>query len=339
MRILIIGGTRFLGRHLVDAALARNHEVTLFNRGKSDPNLFPELETILGDRETDVNKLQQAGRHWDTVIDVAGYLPRIVRLSAEILKSNVGRYIYISSISVYSNFRKVGINESDPVGKIDNEATEEITEETYGPLKALCERAVQDIYGERTLIIRPGLIVGPHDPTDRFTYWPVRVARGGEVLAPQGPEAPIQIIDVRDLSDFVVKLIEENASGIYNATGPDYELTIGKLLDVSRQLTGSNANIHWASVEFLNQHKVQAWSDMPTWIPDDEEGVGFSRVDVSNAIAWGLKFRPLEQTVRDTLAWAQRRPANHEWRAGLTAEREADVLADLVGNDWLSHGG
>jgi 2'-hydroxyisoflavone reductase len=331
MRILIIGGTRFLGRHLVDAALARNHEVTLFNRGKSNPDLFPELETILGDRETEVSKLQQADRHWDTVIDVAGYLPRIVRLSADVLKSNVGRYVYISSISVYSNFSKVSINESHPAGKIDDEATEEITEETYGPLKALCERAVQEIYGERALIIRPGLIVGPHDPTDRFTYWPLRVARGGEVLAPQKPEAPIQIIDVRDLSDFVVKLIEEHASGIYNATGPDYELTIGKLLDVSRQWTGSNANIHWASVEFLNQHKVQAWSDMPTWIPDDEEGVGFSRVNVSKAIAGGLKFRPLEQTVRDTLAWAQRRPANHEWRAGLTAEREADVLADLIG--------
>jgi 2'-hydroxyisoflavone reductase len=330
MRILVIGGTRFLGRQLVEAALARNHEVTLFNRGKSNPGLFPKLETILGDRETDVEKLQQAGRNWDTVIDVAGYLPRIVRLSAEALKKNARRYVYISSISVYSNFGKVGIAEADPVGKIDDEATEEITEETYRPLKALCERAVEDIYGERALIIRPGLIVGPHDPTDRFTYWPVRMARGGEVLAPQKPEAAIQIIDVRDLSDFILKLIEENASGIYNSTGPDYELTIGKLLDVSKQLTGSNANIHWASVDFLNQHKVQAWSDMPTWIPDDEEGVGFSRVDVSKAIAAGLKFRSLEQTVRDTLDWAHRRPANHEWRAGLTAEREADVLAALM---------
>jgi 2'-hydroxyisoflavone reductase len=244
MRILIIGGTCFLGRHLVEAALARNHELTLFNRGKSNPDLFRQLETILGDRETDVKKLQQAGRNRDSVIDVAGYVPRIVRLSAEVLKENVGRYIYISSISVYSNFRKAGITESDPVGKIDDEATEEITEETYGPLKALCERAVQDIYGERALIIRPGLIVGPHDPTDRFTYWPTRVARGGDVLAPQKPEVPIQIIDVRDLSDFALKLIEENASGIYNATGPDYELTIGKLLDVSKQLTGSDANIH-----------------------------------------------------------------------------------------------
>ncbi len=189
---------------------------------------------------------------------------------------------------------------------------------------------MQDIYGERALIIRPGLIVGPHDPTDRFTYWPVRVARGGDVLAPQNPEAPIQIIDVRDLSNFILKLIEENASGIYNATGPDYELTIGRLLDVSKQLTRSNANFHWASLDFLNQHGVQAWSDMPAWIPDDEEGAGFSRVDVSQAIAAGLEFRSLEQTVGDTLAWAHWRPADLEWRAGLTAEREADVLAALI---------
>ena len=330
MRLLIIGGTRFLGRHLVEAALGHNHEVTLFNRGKSNPDLFPQVNTILGDRETDVEKLQLAGRNWDTVIDVVGYFPRIVRLSAEVLQEKLGRYVFISSISVYSNFRKVGIDESDPVGKIDDETTEEITEETYGPLKALCEAAVGDIYGERALIIRPGLIVGPHDPTDRFTYWPVRVARGGDVLAPQKPDALIQIIDVRDLSAFVLKLIEQDASGIYNATGPDYELTIGKLLDVSKQLTGSNANIHWASVDFLNQHDVHAWSDMPTWIPDDQEGVGFARVDVSKAIAAGLKFRPLEQTVRDVLAWAQARPANHEWRTGLTAAREADVLAALI---------
>ena len=338
MRILIIGGTRFLGRHLVEAALANDHEVTLFNRGKSNPGLFPQLETILGDRETDVKKLQQAGRNWDVVIDVNGYLPRIVRSSAEVLKEKVGRYVYISSISVYSDFSKIGINESDPVGKIDDEATEEITEETYGPLKALCEGVVQNIYGQRSLIIRPGLIVGPHDPTDRFTYWPMRVSRGGDVLAPQKPEAPIQIIDVRDLSAFTLKLIDKNASGIYNATGPDYELTIGKVLDISEQLTGSDANIHWASVDFLNQHDVQAWSDMPTWIPDDQEDVGFSRVDVSKAIAAGLTFRPVEQTVRDVLAWAQTRPANHEWRAGLTAEREADVLAALIRSDGLSNG-
>jgi 2'-hydroxyisoflavone reductase len=331
MRILIIGGTRFLGRHLVEAALERSHEVTLFNRGKSNPDLFPQLETILGDREKDVNKLGEAGRIWDAVIDVAGYVPRIVHLSAEALKENVGRYVFISSVSVYADFKKVGIDESYPVGKLQDEMVEEIDGETYGPLKALCEQAVQNIYGERALIIRPGLIVGPHDPTDRFTYWPVRLARGGEVLAPQKPEAAIQVIDVRDLSDFIIKLIQENASGVYNATGPDYELTIGKLLEVSKQVSGSDADFKWASVEFLNQNKVEPWSDMPTWVPDDEEGVGFARVDVSKAIEAGLRFRPLEETVRDTLAWAQTRPPDHPWRAGLTPERETQVLTALRG--------
>ena len=224
------------------------------------------------------------------------------------------------------------MDESYPVGKIEDETVEEITGDTYGPLKALCEQAVQRVFGrDRTLIVRPGLIVGPHDPTDRFTYWPVRVARGGEILAPEKPEAPIQIIDVRDLSDFIIRLIEENASGMYNATGPDYELTLGRLLEVSRQVSGSEANFKWASVEFLNQNKVEAWSDMPAWVPDDEENAGFSRGDISKAINAGLRFRPLEETVRDTLAWAQTRPADHEWRAGLTAEREAQMLATLKG--------
>ena len=325
MRILIIGGTRFLGRHLVEAALDHSHDVTLFNRGKTNPGLFPQVETILGDREHEVEKLN--GRLWEAVIDTSGYLPRIVRLSADVLKENVTRYVFISSISVYDNFRKVGINETGPVGKIQDEATEEITGETYGPLKALCEQAVQDIYGlERTQIVRPGLIVGPHDPTDRFTYWPIRVARGGDVLAPEKPEAPIQVIDVRDLSAFIVKLIEDHAFGIYNATGPDYELTLGKLLDVSKQVSGSDATIRWASLDFLNQNKVEPWSDMPTWVPDDEEGAGFSRVDVSKAIQAGLWFRPLEETVRDTLEWAKARPEDHEWRAGLAPEREQELL-------------
>ena len=329
MRILIIGGTRFLGRHLVESALARNHEVTLFNRGKSNPDLFPQLETILGDREHDIKKLE--GRIWEAVIDVVGYLPRVVRLSAEVLKEHVACYVFISTISVYQDFKEIGIDESYPVGKLENETVEEITGETYGPLKALCERVVQDIYGERALIVRPGLIVGPHDPTDRFTYWPVRVARGGDVLAPQKPEAAIQIIDVRDLADFIIELIQGNASGTYNATGPEYELTLGELLEVSKQVSGSDANFRWASVEFLKQYKVEPWSDMPAWVPDDEEGVGLSRIDVSKAIAAGLKFRPLEETVRDTLEWAQTRPPDHQWRAGLTAEREADVLAALKG--------
>ena len=328
MRILIIGGTHFLGRHLVEAALARNHEVTLFNRGKTNPGLFPQVEKINGDREKDVEKLN--GHFWESVIDTSGYLPRLVRLSAEVLKDNLPHYVFISTISVYENFKKIGIDESYPVGKIQNETIEEITGETYGPLKALCEQAVHAIFGrEGTLIVRPGLIVGPHDPTDRFTSWPVRVKRGGEVLAPEKSEAPIQIIEARDLAEFIIKLIEENAFGIYNATGPDYELTMGRLLDVSKQVSGSDAKFKWASVDFLKQNNVQPWSDMPVWIPADEEGVGAARIDVSKAIQAGLKFRPLEETVRDTLEWAQTLPADHEWRAGLKPEREKELLALL----------
>jgi len=326
MKILIIGGTRFLGRYLVDSTLARGYEVTLFNRGQTNPNLFPSIETIIGNREHDIEKL--SSRTWDAVIDTCGYVPRIVGGSAFGLERSVGRYIFISSISVYpdSDLHKIGIDESGPVGKLKNESVEEITGETYGPLKALCEKTILDLYGERGLVVRPGLIVGPNDPTDRFTYWPVRVAKGGEVLAPEKPEVPVQIIDVRDLSDFIIKLVEEKASGIYNATGPDYELTFGKMIEICKQVSRSNANIHWAPVEFLEQNKVEAWSDMPVWVPDNEENAGFSRIRISKAIQAGLNFRSLEDTVRDTLTWANTRPADHEWRAGLKSDREQELL-------------
>jgi 2'-hydroxyisoflavone reductase len=330
MNILIIGGTRFLGRHLVEAALARGHKVTLFNRGKSNPNLYPELETILGDREHDIGKL--TGREWDAVIDVAGYFPRIVRLSAQGLEKSVGRYIFISSLSAYAGFQKVGIDESDPVATMEDDSVEEVTGETYGPLKVLCEKAVQEIYGERALIIRPGLIVGPNDPTDRFTYWPVRVKRGGEVMTPEKPDVPVQIVDVRDLSEFIIKLIEKHASGIYNATGPDYQLTLGEVLRACNRVSGSDASFQWASVDFLTQNKVGEWIDMPVWVPDNEENAGFSTVDVSKAMDAGLTFRPLEETIRDTIAWAETRPADHEWRAGLNPDKERTLLALLHSN-------
>ncbi|HEX5840118.1 MAG TPA: SDR family oxidoreductase [Anaerolineales bacterium] len=331
MKILIIGGTKFLGRHLVDAARAAGHEVTLFNRGKTNPALFSDVETITGDREHDMDKL--SGREWDAVIDVAGYLPRIVRRSAEALKDSVRRYVFISSISVYADNRKVGIDESYPVGKLQDESVEEITGETYGPLKALAEKAVQDMYGDRAIIVRPGLIVGPYDPTDRFTYWPMRVKRGGDVITPDKPQTPIQIIDVRDLSGFIIRLVEDNASGVYNATGPDRELMMGEFLDACKRVAGSVAAFHWASVEFLAEHGVQPWSDMPVWIPDTEEDAGFSRIDVSRAIGAGLTFRPLEDSIRDTIAWAETRPENHEWRAGLNPDKERILLTLLKRND------
>jgi len=329
MKILIIGGTRFLGRHLVNSALAHGHEVMLFNRGKTNPELFPQIETIVGDREHDLEKL--AGRAWDAVIDTCGYFPRIVRLAMTGLERSVGRYVFISSISVYSDTSKIGIDESHPVGTIEDETIEAITEGSYGPLKALCEKATLDTYGERGLVIRPGLIVGPNDPTDRFTYWPLRVARGGEVLAPEKPEVPVQIIDVRDLAVFIIKLIEDNASGIYNGTGPDYELTFSTMLEACKQVSGSDADFKWASVEFLDQNKVEAWSDMPVWVPDNEENQGFSRVNISKAINAGLMFRALEDTIRDTIEWANTRPLDHEWRAGLKAEREQELLKLLNG--------
>jgi 2'-hydroxyisoflavone reductase len=331
MKILILGGTKFLGRHLVDTTPAAGHKVTLFNRGKTDPTLFSNRDTIIGDREQDIERL--SGREWDAVIDVAGYVPRIVRISAEALKGSVKKYVFISSISVYPDFKKVGINEDDPVGKLEDETVEEITGETYGPLKALCEKTVQEIYGGRALIVRPGLIVGPYDPTDRFTYWPMRVKRGGDMITPDKPETPIQIIDVRDLSEFIIKLIEEDASGIYNATGPDHKLVMGEFLETCKRASGSKATFHWASAEFLKEHEVAPWSDMPVWIPDSEEDAGFSRVDISKALNAGLLFRPLEDTIHDTIEWAGTRPEDHEWRAGLNPTKENILLSVLKRND------
>jgi len=327
MNILIIGGTRFLGRHLVDSAITRGHQVTLFNRGKSNPDLFPDIETIIGDREHNIDKL--SGRTWDAVIDTCGYVPRFVRESAVGLEGSVKRYVFISSISAYDDFSKAGLTEKDPPGPLSDESDDN-TPETYGPRKTRCEKYVEEVYDDRALIVRPGLIVGPNDLTDRFTYWPVRVAKGRDVLAPDRPDAPTQIIDVRDLSDFMVKLIEDNASGIYNATGPDYVLTMGTLLDTCKQVSGSDAEFKWASPEFLNENNVAPWSDLPAWIPDDEENQGFAQMDMSKAVNAGLKFRPLEETVRDTLAWASSRPADYQLRAGLQSEREQELLSLLT---------
>ncbi|MBK8782910.1 MAG: NAD-dependent epimerase/dehydratase family protein [Anaerolineales bacterium] len=322
MKILIIGGTRFLGRHLVNSARARWHEVTLFNRGITNPELFRNVDMIQGDREKDLDQL--TGGPWDAVIDTCGYFPRIVRMSAEALKDKAEQYVFISSVSVYVDFKKIGINESYPVGKIEDESMEEVTGESYGPLKALCEKAVQDAFGVGSLIIRPGLIVGPHDPTDRFTYWPVRIARGGDVLTPEGPDALTQIIDVRDLSDFIIRLVEQNISGTFNATGPS--VTLGTVFKTCKQASGSDANFKWASPEFLAKNNVVPWIDMPAWVPDTDEDAGFSRVDSSKAMQAGLVISPLVQTVKDTIAWASERPADHEWKAGLGGERELELL-------------
>lgn len=326
MKILIIGGTRFLGRHLVNSARARGHDLTLFNRGYTNPNLFRKVKRYQGDREYDLGLLPG---QWDAVIDTCGFVPRVVRLSAEALKERVTKYVFISSISVYSDFSKIGINESDPVGTLADESIEEITGETYGPLKALCEKTIQEVYGINSLIVRPGLIVGPHDPTDRFTYWVTRVAHGGEILAPDRPEALTQFIDARDLADFIIDLITQDVSGVFNVTGPEAPLSLGMLLDTCKLVSGSDAKFTWAPLEFLEQNKVAPWSDMPAWLPDKGEDAGFARVDVSKAIGAGLSYSSLAMTIKDTLAWATERPADHVMKAGLKKEREEELLSLL----------
>ncbi len=308
----------------MQAALEHGHSLTLFNRGKSNPQLFPDIETINGDREHDLGQL--AGRHWDAVIDTCGYVPRLVNLSAQTLQQQSDCYVFISSISVYADNSKIGIDEDDPTGKLADESIEEITGESYGPLKALCEQAAETAFPGRTLTIRPGLIVGPYDPTDRFTYWPVRVAKGGPVLAPEKATVPVQIIDVRDLAEFIIRLLEQNARGVFNATGPDVELTLGAMLESCKQVSNSDAQFVWGPVAFLEANKVEPWSDLPVWVPDSPADAGFSRVSIARAMESGLTFRPLSNTVRDTLDWAGTRPNDHSWRAGLQAEREQGLL-------------
>ncbi len=322
MKLLILGGTIFLGRHLVEAAQARGHEVTLFNRGRHNADLFPDVEKLRGDRDGDLGAL--AGRRWDAVIDPSGYVPRIVRQSAQLLADAVEHYTFVSSLSVYTDYSQLGITEGAPVGKLDDPTVEEITGETYGPLKVLCEEAAESTMPGRVCVVRPGLIVGPHDPTDRFTYWPVRVARGGAVLVPSHPNYPIEFSDVRDLAAWMIHGAEARMTGIYNASGPGGQATLGDLLETSKAISGSDARFEWLPEDFLRQHNVQPWSDLPLWIGDDAAYAGFSSVDVSKAVAAGLTFRPLAETVRDTLAWAQTRSNDYQWRAGLSPERDAN---------------
>jgi 2'-hydroxyisoflavone reductase len=332
MKLLILGGTVFLGRYLVESALERGHDVTLFNRGQHNPDLYPGVEKLRGDRNGDLAALH--GRSWDAAIDTCGYVPRVVRASAELLADAVKHYTFISSISVYPQFKQPGIDERAAVGTLEDPTVEEVTDATYGPLKALCEEAAEQAMPGRVLNVRPGLIVGPHDPTDRFTYWLHRVALGGEVLAPGQPGRHIQVIDVRDLAGWIVRMVEAGQSGVYNATGPDYALTIGRLLDVSRDLSGSDARVSWVAEDFLAEQGVGPWIELPLWIPEsDPDAAGFSDVDCRKAIAAGLTFRDLTATIGDTLDWDAARPTDREWRAGLKREREAELL-----RAWHSRG-
>jgi nucleoside-diphosphate-sugar epimerase len=323
LRLLIIGGTRFVGRALVEAALSRDHAVTLFNRGRTEPGLFPDVERVVGDRDGGLEPLR--GREFDAVIDTCGYVPRVVKASVGLLSVMVPRYVFVSSLSVYADDSTPGADESAAVGTLADPAVEEIEEDTYGPLKALCEDEVRRTYDDRALVLRCGLIVGPHDYTDRFTYWVRRVAAGGEVLAPTPPTYRVQVIDARDLAAWAIEMLESGGSGTFNATGPDRELTLEETLSTCREMSGSDARFTWVDADFLRDQDVEPWSDLPVWLPGDEYA-GFMAVDVARAMRAGLRFRPLADTVRDLLAWDATRPRDHEMRAGLTTDREEALL-------------
>jgi 2'-hydroxyisoflavone reductase len=326
MRLLILGGTVFLGRHLVTAAVGSGHTVTTFTRGEHPAPLPEGVEQLRGNRDSDLSALR--GREWDAVIDTSGYFPRELNDSMAILAGAVGHYTFISSISAYADYTRVGMTEDAPLATLADPSVQEITGDTYGGLKALCERAAEAAMPGRTLVIRPGLIVGPHDPTDRFTYWPHRVAAGGEVLTPGRPERKVQFIDVRDLAEWALRLAERQIEGVYHATGPAAPLSFGGLLDVCQMVGGEGARFTWVGEPFLTERGVEPWSELPLWVPEsDASHTGFMRVDCSRALGAGLTFRPLEQTVRDTLDWAATRPADRTWKAGLTREREAELLA------------
>jgi 2'-hydroxyisoflavone reductase len=317
VRLLLLGGPRFLGRAVTDAALARGHEVTFFNRGRTSPELYPDVEKLHGDRAEDLSAL--VGREWDAVVDTSGYVPHVVRASADALAGS-GLYLFVSSISVYADFSQP-VDEESPVAELGDAPADALTADfsNYGALKALCEDATRQVFGERALVVRPGLIVGPHDPTGRFTYWPHRLVRGGEVLAPAPPEDPTQFVDVRDLGEWMVELCERRISGTFNATNNG--VAWGDLLETCRSVAGVEAVLTWVPDEFLLEHDVGEWMELPLWIADPALAAA-DRADVSRALAEGLRFRPLEDTVRGTLEHAETTDA-----AGLAPEKEAAILA------------
>ncbi|NNE71911.1 MAG: NAD-dependent epimerase/dehydratase family protein [Rhodothermales bacterium] len=335
-RLLILGGTGFIGPHMVRYALERGHEVTLFNRGRTNTHLFPEVEKLVGDRSDDLTALE--GRRWDVVIDNHATLPRWVRQSAELLKDAAAQYIHVSTISVYAPASYDGaepgsaeeasrrLGEDAPLAQLpdDHDGSEAVTGQTYGPFKWMAEQAARDVFGERTTIVRPGLIVGPDDPTDRFTYWPVRMARGGDIVAPGDGRDAVQFVDARDLTAWIVRLAENGTSGTFNATGPAGRLSMMNMLEEMQQAAAVPSQLHWVPAEFLADQGVRGWTDLPVWIPRNP----LTWVRNERAVEAGLEFRPIADTARDTAAWFAALPEDRRSapRVGLSAAREAEVL-------------
>ncbi len=322
MKLLVMGGTGFVGRAFVEEAAARGHEVTLFNRGQKNPELFAHLEQIHGDRGVDVSGLD--GREWDAVFDSSGYVPRVVDMSAQRLKNSVQSYLFISTISVYRHSLIPNQDESGELAATEGLTTQDVTGESYGSLKVLCEERVRHAFGNRALIVRPGWVVGPHDTTDRFTHWPLRMARGGDVLVPDVKDQPLQFIDARDLGEWCLGLLERRVTGTFNATGPETPYSLEQVLTACA--VGTDAKLIWADPDFLVKNDVQPSRDFPFVLGYDGASYGMTQIDNSKAKKAGLKFRPLAESIKDTLAWAQTLPADHKWPVGLPADREAELL-------------
>lgn len=324
--VLILGGTGFIGPSLTHEALSHGWKVTHFNRGKTAASGVPGVETLIGDRKGQLGALR--GRKWDAVVDDTGYIPKYVQMSAQLLAPNVGYCLFISSISAYASFAAPNDVHS-PTGKLADPDTEQVTDDSYGPMKALCEQYSWEAFKGRTSIVRPGYIVGPLDKTDRFTYWPVRAARGGEMLAPGTPRDPIQVIDVRDLAAWMMQLVAARTPGYFNAVSPPGAFTMGDLISASREAApqaGTTAT--WVSEDFLAAHWKPEELDLPPWSPMKGDTAGASLTSIDTAAKTGLRSRPLRDTVRDTLAWFEKLPPERQakLRAGLDPQKEADTL-------------
>lgn len=327
MNVLIIGGTRFLGRHIVDELLRRGHAPTLFNAGNHREDAPPSVEQIHGERAHDLRLT--GDRHWNCVIDTCGFLPAQLEVSCRYFAGRADRYVFVSSVSALDLTQPEATENTPLLAMPEGASRTQMMPHTYGALKALCERVVLNTFRSRALVVRPGLIVGPYDPTDRFTYWPGRVARGGTMLAPVGHDYPVQFIDVRDLAQWIVLQAERRRGGAFNVTGPPRTFTLGDVLDASARVANVRPEIAWADEAFLERNEVGEWIEMPLWISKKSELPGMTNINIDRARNAGLAIRPLENTVRDTLRWAASRPKGYAWRAGLTHEREADILRKI----------
>jgi 2'-hydroxyisoflavone reductase len=325
MRVLVLGGTVFLGRHLVETALARGDDVTIFNRGVHGPDLYPEVERLQGDRDGGLDALR--GREWDAVVDTSGYFPRVVRQSAELLADAVGHYTFVSSGSVYANHSRPGTNERSATIALPPDTPEELSSpEAYGGFKAECERVVEEVLPGRALSVRAGVIAGPHDPTNRFTYWAERLARGGDVLAPEPRDQPVQVIDARDVAGWILRMAEGHGVGVYGA--------VGRVMTMEDLLGRIGGPVTWVDERFLVDAGVEPFQDLPLWLAPnvDPDWAAFLAVDGSKAFAAGLEPRPVEDTARDTLAWAETAEPQAKdigvamAPAGLAQERERELL-------------